>query len=378
MSGPVLATPPHGETTLMNPKQTRRRFLTLPALALAGLAALGAPPASAQTVVVKMATLAPDGSEWHTILKTMGEKWKTASGGKVELKIYAGSVAGDDTDVVRKMRLGSLNAGMLTSSGVSSVDKTIFALQIPMLYSSYEEVDYVLGKMEGRIKASLEEKGFVVLNFVDAGWVHFFTKTPVKTPDDLKPLKLFSWAGDDKALEVWKGAGFNPVPLPSTEISTALKTGLVNALPTTPQAAVILQWYNDAKNMTQVKWALLVGATLINKATWEKIPPEMRPALLAAAEEAGKKLRTDIRAAGSRDLVAMQKRGLNIIPVDAAVEAQWRSVAEAAYPRIRGPIIPADAFDEARKHLTDFRAQKSPAAAPAAPAAPAKPAPKKG
>lgn len=362
----------------MNPKQNRRRFLTLPALALAGLAALGAPEASAQTVVVKMATLAPDGSEWHTILKTMGEKWKTASGGKVELKIYAGSVAGDDTDVVRKMRLGSLNAGMLTSSGVSSVDKTIFALQIPMLYSSYEEVDYVLGKMEGRIKASLEEKGFVVLNFVDAGWVHFFTKTPVKTPDDLKPLKLFSWAGDDKALEVWKGAGFNPVPLPSTEISTALKTGLVNALPTTPQAAVILQWYNDAKNMTQVKWALLVGATLINKSTWEKIPAEMRPALLAAAEEAGKKLRTDIRAAGSRDLVAMQKRGLNVIPVDAAVEAQWRSVAEGAYPRIRGPIIPADAFDEARKHLTDFRAQKPPAAAPVAPAAPAKPAPKKG
>jgi TRAP-type transport system periplasmic protein len=327
------------------------------ALALS-LLVLSTLPATAQPVVVKMATIAPEGSQYHLILRELAEKWKSASGGAVELRLYPGSVAGDDVDVVRKMRLGTLNAALLTSAGVATVDKSVRALQIPMLYGSYEEVDYVLGKMAPKLEAALEAKGFVVLNWVDAGWVHFFTKTPVTRPDEMKPMKLFAWAGDPEAIEIWKGAGFNPVPLPSTEISTALQTGLVSALPTTPQAAVILQWYTHAKNMTDVKWALLLGATLVNKVTWEKIPAASRPALLAAAREAGVRLREETRKSGDRDVQAMQKRGLNVVAVDARTEALWRATAESAYDRIRGKSIPPEAFDEAKRHLADFRKQK--------------------
>ncbi len=319
--------------------------------------------ASSQPVVVKMATIVPEGSQYHLILREMAEKWKAASGGAVELRLYPGSVAGDDVDVVRKMRLGTLNGALLTSVGVGAIDKSVYALEIPMLYRSYEEVDYVLGKMAPKLEAALDTKGFVVLNWVDAGWVHFFTKSPAATPDQLKPQKLFSWAGDAEATEIWKGAGFSPVPLPSTEISTALQTGLVSALPTTPQAAVILQWYTHAKNMTDVKWALLLGATVVTKASWEKVPATARPALLALAKEAGARMRDETRKAGDRDVAAMQKRGLNVVPVDVKAEAAWRATAEGVYDRIRGKIIPAEAFDEARRLLADFRKQKEAAGA---------------
>ena len=141
----------------------------------------------------------------------------------------------------------------------------------------------------------------------------------------------------------------------STEISTALQTGLVSALPTTPTAAVLLQWYQHAKNMTDVKWSLLLGALLVNKATWEKIPASSRPALRAAAREAGKRLREETRQADQRDVQAMRKRGLNVITLDASDEAAWRAAAEGAYERIRGKIVPAAAFDEAKRHLADFR-----------------------
>lgn len=329
-----------------------RATLALPLLLLATR------PAAGEPVVVKMATIAPEGSQYHQILREMAETWKSASGGAVEVRLYPGSVAGDDVDVIRKMRLGTLNAALLTSTGVAAVDKSVYALQIPMLYGSYEEVDYVLEKMAPNLEAALEAKGFVVLNWVDAGWVRFFTKTPVARPDELKPLKLFAWAGDPEALEIWKGSGFNPVPLPSTEISTALQTGLVSALPTTPQAAVLLQWYTHARNMTDVKWALLLGATLVNKATWEKIPAASRPALRAAAREAGLRLRAQTRTADHRDVQAMQKRGLNVVAVDAKGEALWRATAESAYARIRGKIIPAEAFDEAKRHVADFRKLK--------------------
>lgn len=320
---------------------------------LAGL--LVSATVEAQPVVVKMATLVPDGSSWHQVLKEVADKWKTLSGGRVVVRLYPGGVAGDDPDVVRKMRLGTLNAGVLTSVGVAEIDKSVYALGIPMMYDSYEEVYYVLEKMRPGLEARLETKGFVVLNWCDGGWVRFFAQKPVAVPDDLRALKLFSWAGDNESVEVWRAAGFNPVPLPSTEIATALQTGLVNALGAPPQVAVITQYYNHAKNMTDLPWQLLLGATIISKGTWEKIPAEMRPGLLEAAREGGRRLQEEIRKSGDRDVEAMRKRGLNVVSVDARARELWRQTAEKMYPRIRGAIVPADAFDEALRYRDEYR-----------------------
>ena len=255
-----------------------RRWIVL-AAALTALAPglLAAAPASAQSVLVKMATLVPDGSSWHLILKETAEKWKTLSGGRVTVRLYPGGVAGDDPDVVRKMRLGTLNAGVLTSVGVAEVDKSVYALGVPMMYASYEEVYYVLEKMRPRLEASMEAKGFVVLNWADGGWVHFFAQKPVAKPDDLKAMKMFTWQGDSQSVEIWKSAGFNPVPLPATEISTALKTGLVTALGSPPQVAVISQYYTDAKNMTDMKWLLLRARRSSASPPGRRSPPTSAP-----------------------------------------------------------------------------------------------------
>jgi TRAP-type C4-dicarboxylate transport system substrate-binding protein len=226
-----------------------------------------------------------------------------------------------------------------------------------MMYDSYEEVYYVLEKMRPRLEAGLEAKGFVVLNWADGGWVHFFAQAPVAAPDDLRAQKLFSWAGDAEAVEVWRSAGFNPVPLPSTEIATALQTGLVTALGAPPQVAVITQYFMRAKNMTAMRWQLLLGATLITKAAWEKIPADVRPALLEAARADGKRLQAEIRGSEEKDIVEMQKRGLNVVPVDAKARALWQKTAESLYARIRGPIVPADAFDEAMRFRDEYRKQ---------------------
>ena len=323
-----------------------------------GLWLVGAAPASAQTVLVKMATLVPDGSSWHLILKETADKWRTLSNGSVTVRLYAGGVAGDDPDVVRKMRLGTLNAGVLTSVGVAEIDKSVYALGVPMMYDSYDELYYVLEKMRPRLESGLEAKGFVVLNWADGGWVHFFAQKPVAVPDDLKAQKLFSWAGDATSVDLWKSAGFNPVPLPSTEVATALQTGLVNALGCPPQVAVISQYYNYAKNMTDLPWQLLLGATVINKTVWDKMPADVKPALLQAARESGTRLQAEVRKTGDRDVEAMKKRGLNVVAVDAKAREQWKKTAESLYPKIRGAVVPADAFDEAMRYRDEYRKSK--------------------
>ncbi|MCU0241559.1 MAG: TRAP transporter substrate-binding protein DctP [Vicinamibacteria bacterium] len=306
-------------------------------------------------VIVKMATLVPDGSSWHAILKETAEQWKTISGGRVTVRVFAGGVAGDDRDVVRKMRLGTLNSGVLTSVGVGEIDRSVFALGIPLMYASYEEMDYVLEKMRPRLEANLVAKGFVVLNWADGGWVHFFTQKPAATPNDLRQLKLFAWAGDEDQTEVWRAAGFNAVPTPAPELMMSLQTGRVSAVGVPPQVSIISQYFNHAKFMTDLKWQVLLGATVISTSAWERIPADIRPALLASARDAGKRLQAEIRGSQQRDVEAMQRRGLTVVPLDAQARALWQKLTESLYPSIRGKVVPADAFDEALRYRDEYR-----------------------
>jgi TRAP-type transport system periplasmic protein len=327
-------------------------------VAFAAFACLGLAPAAADAqIIVKMATIVPDGSAWHLVLKEMADKWSKISGGRVQVRMYPGGVAGDDPDVVRKMRLGTLNAALLTSVGVAEIDKSVYALSLPMAYNDYDEVYYVLEKMRPTLEPRLEGKDFVVLNWADGGWVHFFTQKPVATPDDLKKLKLFQWAGDPKTVEIARTAGFNPVPLPSTELATALQTGLVEAFGAPSQVAVITRYYENAKNMTDVNWGLLLGATVIRKDLWDRVPGDIKPQLLQAARDAGQKLQAEIRKSGGTDVEAMKKRGLNVIAVDAKTRELWRTTAESTYPKIRGDVVPAEIFDEALKYRDEYRKQ---------------------
>jgi len=315
---------------------------------------LFAPQAHAQ-ITVKMATLVPNESSWYRILREAADKWKKVSNGKVIVNIYPGGVVGDDPEIVRKMRLGTLHAGVLTTAGVAEIDKSVYALGVPMMYGSYEEVYAVFEKMRPTLEANIAKQGFVVLNWADGGWVHFFSQRPVATPDDLKKLKL-AWDNDTTDItDIMKSLGFNLVPQPATEILTALQTGLVNAVPISPQLAIISQCFRYAKYMTDLNWELLLGAAVIDKRVWDRIPTDLHAPLMQVMQEAGKKLQDEIRKEGETDVKVMKDRGLNVVPVDARARDAWVKLAESAYPRIRGRIVPAGAFDEALKYRDEYR-----------------------
>jgi len=306
-------------------------------------------------VTLKMATLVPENSSWFLVLKEMGDKWGKLSGGKVRVVLYPGGRQGDDPDVVRKMHLGTLQGAVLTSPGLAEIDRSVYALSIPMAYDSYEELYEVLEKMRPRIESQMEAKGFVVLNWADGGWTHFFSKKAVATPEDLRHLKLFQWAGDSRSLEIWKAAGFNPRPTPSTELATGLQTGLLEAFLAPPQMVVVSRFYEQARFMTDLKWAIILGATVVKKEAWAKVPAELRPALLQAAREAGAKLQVEMRQSSARDIDAMRRAGLTVVPVDNRARELWRKAADSAVGKIRGEFVPADAYDEALRYRDAFR-----------------------
>ena len=279
----------------------------------------------------------------------MGVEWQKVSNGLIVFRLYPGGVAGDDMDIVRKMRLGILDAGLLTINGLSTIDRGVVGLEIPMAYSDYRELDCVLEKIGPKLERQFEAKGFIVLGWSQAGWAHFFTKSPVRTPDDMRKLKMFVWAGDDQYAELWKRAGFNPVPLPSTEIATALQTGLVNAVTINPQGILLLQWYKHVSYMTDFKWAVFMGGIVISKSTWEKIPAEIRPALKQAALKAAKRFREFSIKTDQSDIETLKKNGVSVVSVDEKTLNEWRRLVENTLPQVRGSYLPAEYFDAASK-----------------------------
>ncbi len=311
-------------------------------------------PSYAQTI--KLGTLAPEGSPWHQVIRDIAESWREISGGTVEVRIYAGGVAGDEPDMVRKMRVGQLHAAALTGAGLARIAQEVQALQMPMMFRSDEELDYVRGKLGPRLEAIFEERGFVLLAWGDAGWVHFFAQQPVVHPDDLKPMKLFTWAGDSAVVEAYKDLGFQPVPLAATDILMALHSGLINAFPTTPVAALSFQWFGLAPHMTDLKWAPLVGAVVISKRAWERIPEELRPRFHAAARQAADRLQARARTLGDEAVAAMQKHGLSVHAVPEATVPAWENAARAGYSRLLDAIVPADMVAEVERLRDEYRA----------------------
>jgi TRAP-type C4-dicarboxylate transport system substrate-binding protein len=306
-------------------------------------------------LIIKMATVAPEGSSWHSVLLDMGEEWKRISGGKVALRIYPGGVVGDEEAMLRKMRVGQLQAAAISGLGLTFLDRSFYALHVPMMFASEEEFDYARSKLSPKLEKILEEKGFIVLNWGDAGWVRFFAKNPFTHPSEMKAMKLYLGAGDAMLTQLYKEAGFRPVPISIVDMLPSLQTGLVEAFNSVPLAALAFQWFALAPNMADLNWSFLSGATVIDKRAWMKIPEELRAKILKVSRDASKRLRREIRTLNEDAVKAMVENGLKVNHISPSVEAEWRKLVEDIYPQIRGKIVPADVFDEVRMYRDEFR-----------------------
>jgi TRAP-type C4-dicarboxylate transport system substrate-binding protein len=344
--------------------RTRRLFVASLAAAVLACGVIvsveaQAPPAGPE-IVIKVGTLAPEGTPWYEVIQEVGAKWKQASGGRISFIIFGGGVQGDETDMIRKMRYNQLQMGAFTTVGLESITPEMSALWIPLLFQSYDELDYVRGKLDARFEKALGDKGFVVLNWGDAGWVKYFAKKPIPTLKALQAQKLFTWGGDTNSIEMYKDAGFQVVPLAPTEILTSLQTGMIEAFPAPATLALANQWFGLAKNMLDIKFAPVVGGTVITKKAWDSIDPALRPTLMTLARETGAKFTPQIRKLETDAIDAMVKRGLQVQKLTPQTEQEWQQMAEKFYPKIRGTIVPADLFDEVRRLVAEYRAQKRP------------------
>lgn len=328
----------------------------LAGLLLGCVLAFNVPAADKQ---LRIGTLATKNSLYHRQLMELGEAWRTAQGGNAKYLVYPDGSQGGETDMVRRMRIGQLQGGLLSVVGLREIEPSIAALQnMPLMFRSWEEVDYVREKMRPAMEKKFLDKGFVVLAWGDAGWVRFFSKEPAVRPDDFRKMKFFAWGSEVEQQEIMKSLGYTPVPLETADILPSIQTGMINAVPSTPYFALATQVYTTASNMLDLNWAPIVGALIITKKAWDELTPEGRAAVREAGAKAGVQLRAKARQEVDDAVDAMKKRGLTVNKPNAEQMKEWNDLADKLYPKIRGKMVPADTFDEVVGYLKAYRAGK--------------------
>ncbi|MCC7008075.1 MAG: TRAP transporter substrate-binding protein DctP [Acidobacteria bacterium] len=329
---------------------------------LAAVAVLAAPVAARAPITIKLATQAPVNSAWHKALLDMGAAWDAKTSGRVKLTVYAGGTQGDELSTIRMMRPGvdQLQANLLMVTGLSQIDNSFDVFGMPFFFESDAEATQVQQKLSPVLEQRLDAKGFRLLAWGSGGWVQLFSKKPLRSLDDVKAAKLFTSQGDDKSVQWYKANGFHPVALSANDIPTQLKltTGMIDAAPTPPYPALVLQIFRDAKYMLDVRVAPLFGALVISKSALAKIDAADQQAVAAAAKAFEQRVMADAPKLDADSVATMKTRGLTVTTLDAKGTAEFRTAADKLVATMRGDMVPADVYDLAVREREAFRKTK--------------------
>ncbi len=302
-----------------------------------------------------MGSSAPTGSPWDITLKKIAAEWKAATGGQVQMKIYPGGIAGNEPDMIRKMRFNSLQGATLTSIGLNLIATDVMSLSIPFLIRNDGEFKYVLSKVEPYLLEKMEKDGFQLITWTMAGWVYFFSKEGVTTPRELKKLKLAAGESNPANEQAWKALGFDVIQVPLHEVLPALNSGMIEACYIVPLAAAAYQWFGIADNMMDLPISPVLGSIVVSQRVWNRVPDRYKGELLRIADDAAEELYIKTQKLEQEAIAVMLDNGLTINPVSDAEKQMWWDEFQKGFGLVVGKSFSKEIYDAILKYLEEYR-----------------------
>jgi TRAP-type C4-dicarboxylate transport system substrate-binding protein len=306
-------------------------------------------------LVIKIGSIAPDRSPWDKGLEELSREWEKITNGQVKLKIYPGGIAGNEEDMIRKMRVGILGGAGLTNMGMTHIYSDIFVLNLPFQFTSEKEFEYVLEKMRSHFEKGIEAEGFKLLIWSESGWVNFFTKNPVFYPDDLKKYKISFTTGMPKMEQAWKITGFQVIPNDLKDLLMALQSGMVDAFYLPPLIAGSGQYFPLAPHMCSLKVAPIIGGIVITNRVWNQVPEPFKKSMLDATNRLAASLRIKIRKLEKETLETMIENGLVINQVQPDAVEKWREAPAKGIEYLIGKSFSKETYDQVQAYLKEYR-----------------------
>jgi TRAP-type transport system periplasmic protein len=308
-----------------------------------------------KTTEVKFAVLAPEGSTWIKLMREFAEDVNKKSKNTVNFRIFPGGISGDEFDVIRKMNFKKIDSSGFTGVGLGQILPAVRVLELPRLFDSYQELDYVVEKMTPYFEKEFDKKGYVFLGWAEVGFVNIFSNDKLDSLKSLDGVKMWTWEGDPLALELFKALKISPNPMPVTDVFTSLQTGLINAVYVSPLAAIAMQWFTKTKYMNTLKLTNATGAILMTKASFKKLSPENQKILKRESLSFSKKLISATRKDNEQAYKTLQKNNIKFVDLKDKDKEEFDKISQSVWKTLTGKLYKKELLDEVLKYRDEFR-----------------------
>ena len=297
--------------------------------------------------LIKFAALAPEGSTWIKTMRALDATLREKSGGRLGLLIYAGGIAGDELDVLRKMRIGQIHCAGFGGLGLTRILPEARILDLPFLFRNEEETDRVHEALREYFLQGFEGRGFEFLGWTEAGNVHLFSKKPIQTLGDLAGCKVWTWSGDPIARKTFEAMGVHPIPLAATDVTTSLSTGMIDTVYGPPLVALALQWHTYTRAMTSLPLAHSSVAVLLTKRFYKRLPHDLAGMVREEFRGAMGQLTSDLRKQTCKEIHVLEESGIQIVPMPEgeALNAFYR-IHEQVARELAGDLYPESLLEQ--------------------------------
>ena len=335
--------------------KTLYKLLGLVLVALLLVSAVENAQAGKSKYTFKVASLAPEGSVWAKRFRDFANEVTEKSGGEIGFKIYAGGVMGDDRAMYRKMRVGQLNGGGFTMTGISDVVPDFRVLGIPFFFNSYEEVDVLREKLYPRLQKEFDKQNLVLMALSEVGFIYTMSQKPITTLDELKKSKAWAPEGDPISKALLESVGLTPIPLSIPDVLTSLQTGLIDTAFNSLYGSIVLQWFTRISYITDIPFVYAYGAFLLDKKTFSRLPADYAQMMQAVAKKHFAKLLNDTRQRNDEALQGLQDNDISLVKLTPKSRTELLNYREMTVEKLVGDAFSKGIYEEAVEHLEKFR-----------------------
>ena len=310
-------------------------------------------------VEIKMATIAPRGSYLMEMMDKMDAEIRQQTNHEVGIKLYYGGVQGDESDVLRKIRMGQLHGGTFTGSGLGRIVPAVRVTEVPYLFMNYDEVEYVRKALRTEMEKMFEEQGFVVMGWNEIGFVYNFSKVPITTIEIARSQKWWMWEGDELSKAMFDAYGITPVPLSFTDVMTSLNTKLIDTASITPYGAVAYHWFEKFQYMSEYPTTNVQGATIVAKAVWDKISTDSQQKIKKICQPYFDDLSLHTRAQDRKSIDVLKKAGIKIVEFDSEKDKESLKfvfdTAKKARESLAGKLYSQELLNKTLSLMEEYR-----------------------
>ena len=313
----------------------------------------------AHAATLKIATLLPDGTSWMKAMRASAKEIEERTEGRLKLSFYPGGVMGNDKSVLRKIRAGQLQGGMLTTGSLAGIYKDIQIYSLPFLFRNFEEVDHVRKKIDPLLIDNLAKKGYVSFGLSEGGFVYLMSQTPISRESELRRHKVWAPEGDQISLIGYQSMGITPIQLPLTDVLTGLQTGLIDTIGASPVGAIALQWHTRVNSLTDIPVLYLCGTLVITDKAIARLPASDRKILTEVLQETFRQTDVDTRKNSYNAWQALQKQGIEIVKPTPEDMKAWRGIVDRAVLQMgEEGAYTQKLYHRIQRYLADFRGNR--------------------